>query len=86
MSDLVLTCSGRAVNDRLQPVGDPCGAVYRRPQVVGREWVIVPAGSLDPRPADDARYIQSARAARWSVAEIDGTWHVTCPKCRTGKS
>lgn len=63
----VLVCGGRQVNDRLQPVGDPCGR-----RLAGRGLTLV----------EDELHDQ-ARVRGWSVVRLpDGTLLVTCDRCR----
>lgn len=80
MTDLLIRCTGRAVDDALRPVGDVCGAAYRRPAAT-EVWITSRTPGRAPL-ADDARYLESARAAGWAVVRIDGALVATCPSCR----
>lgn len=77
--DLVITCTGRAVDDRLRPVGDVCGRVFTRDNEVVRLDTVPPAMV---RPIPDAEYITRARAGGWSAVRIAGSVVATCPTCR----
>jgi hypothetical protein len=85
MTDLVLRCTGRLVDDNLQPVGDPCGRVLTRPTTGGWMYVAAGAGDIEAMdwtpivPVDDEAYIVHARSAGWSVGP---NGEATCPACR----
>lgn len=79
-STWVITCTGRAVDDALRPVGDVCGAVYDRPAAT-EVWMTNRTPGRAPL-ADDARYVESARAAGWAAVYIAGGLVATCPSCR----
>lgn len=78
--DRVLTCQGRAVDDDLQPVGEPCG----RTLVVrgrGNCWALgddmAEMSWQPPVPPSDGEVRDRAIAAGWSVGGPP-----MCPRCR----
>jgi hypothetical protein len=88
---LILTCSGRPVDDAGQPYGDLCGKTFKRSgrqarpewayeysggQVVSMQWLGPP---VEVTPVDEAEYRNEARSAGWSIGPND---EATCPKCR----
>lgn len=81
-TDLVITCTARAVDSRGKQSGDPCGKTYARHKTT--------VGGPDPRydgwgvvPLTDADYIARARVAGWAVHILpDGRVDVLCPTCR----
>jgi len=83
-----LVCSGRPVDDRLQPVGDPCGARFKA-SAAGETW-LVPGVYVDRDGTfSGARFPTAveqdaqARAGGWSVHVLDdGSRAATCPQCR----
>lgn len=82
-----LTCTGRDVDDQLQPVGDPCGAQFTARGAGGWLEPVVRVdgdGSFGPvRPPTEAERDYQARAGGWAVLALpDGSRVATCPKCR----
>ncbi|GGM53713.1 hypothetical protein ACFFX1_54715 [Dactylosporangium sucinum] len=80
-STWTITCTGRAVDARNEPTGDPCGKTYTRRTVT--------IGGPDPRydgwgvvPLPDDMYLTAARAAGWGV-HVDGdVVEAMCPRCK----
>lgn len=80
-TDFTIACTGRALNARNEPTGDPCGKTYPRRSVT--------VGAPDPRydgwgvmPLPDDQYVTRARVAGWAVHINDGRADAMCPACR----
>jgi hypothetical protein len=76
----ILRCTGRPVDQALQPVGDECGRIYRG-HLVATPGLCGLYGEFGPPTA--AQLATQARVKGWGVLVLaDGTTTATCPSCR----